>query len=392
MKIGFISTMHGSVWGGSEELWSDAALLALAEGHEVCFSTHKPGILAPKVEQLEINGAKHFYHRPRWDSFWWRNISKVRRVVLGIREYFPAEKKSPFRLFFSEKPSVICLSQGDAYSFLLLPDLIEFINRTQLPCVLICQATINHIDLSDEERATMRGFFKIAYRVAFVANENLKTAERQIGAKIDNGIVLRNPVNIAPAEIVSWPQMESIRFASVATLDVVSKAQDVLFQALSGPEWRARNWQLSLYGSGRHEEYLRGLAEHYELQDKIVFVGHVSDVRAVWQENHLLVLPSRREGTPLALVEAMLCGRPSIVTDIAGMTEWIKDGETGFVAEAPSPNSVRHAMEKAWQNVARWKDMGENAHRFAIANYDPNAGQTLLNLLEAASNSGLKNE
>ena len=41
--------------------------------------------------------------------------------------------------------------------------------------------------------------------------------------------------------------------------------------------------------------------------------------------NHLLVLPSRAEGTPIALVEAMICARPAVVTDVGGNVEWLED-------------------------------------------------------------------
>ena len=51
------------------------------------------------------------------------------------------------------------------------------------------------------------------------------------------------------------------------------------------------------------------------------FRGHVNDIRAIWEQNHLLVLPSRYEGLPLALVEAMWCGRPAVVTDVGGNAE-----------------------------------------------------------------------
>ena len=57
------------------------------------------------------------------------------------------------------------------------------------------------------------------------------------------------------------------------------------------------------------------------------------------------MLPSRFEGLPLALVEAMLCPRPAVVTNVAGNTEVIEDGETGFVAAAPTAGHLDEAME-----------------------------------------------
>lgn len=386
MKIGFISTLFGPSWGGSEELWADTALLALREGHEVVFSTHGPVVpLPPKLKMLVEGGARHFYHRPRAEKLLRRGIAKLRKAAFGTQEYFPVDRRSPFRPFFAEKLSVICTSHGDAYASLIFPDMTEFLTRGSTPYIPICHGTINHIDLSDEGREVMQSYFRQAYRVAFVAQENVETTERQIAATIKNSLIVRNPVNLAGVEIVPWPRERTARFASVSRLDTVCKGQDVLLQALSADEWRARDWRLTVYGTGRHENYLRDLAAHYGIDDKVVFAGQVSDVRAIWAENHLLALPSRIEGTPLALIEAMICGRPSVITNIAGMPEWISEGETGFIAEAPLPDSFRAAMERAWRALPQWEAMGRNARRFAIDRYDADPARTLLDLLVKAA-------
>jgi glycosyltransferase involved in cell wall biosynthesis len=99
----------------------------------------------------------------------------------------------------------------------------------------------------------------------------------------------------------------------------------------------------------------------YSQLEKVHFRGHVNDVAAIWALNHLLVLPSRFEGLPLALVEAMWCGRPSIVTDVGGNAELCRDGETGFVAAAPVAGLFEQTMEEAWDHRAEWRKMGEAA-------------------------------
>ena len=72
-------------------------------------------------------------------------------------------------------------------------------------------------------------------------------------------------------------------------------------------------------------------------------------VEKIWAENQALVMPSRFEGLPLAMVEAMLCGRPIVATDIAGHSEIIDDGITGFLARAPTVPALLEALEKLWQ-------------------------------------------
>jgi len=64
---------------------------------------------------------------------------------------------------------------------------------------------------------------------------------------------------------------------------------------------------------------------------------------------------------PLVLVEAMLCGRPCIVTDVAGHRELVRDGINGFLARAPTVELLDEAMNRAWENRHRLKEMGEQA-------------------------------
>jgi len=106
------------------------------------------------------------------------------------------------------------------------------------------------------------------------------------------------------------------------------------------------------------------MAEHLKLAT-VHFRGHVDNINGIWEQNHLLILPSRIEGLPIALVEAMWCGRAAIVTDIAGNAELCVDGRTGFVAAAPSVGALEQTMEVAWTCRHEWQKMG-NAARMRV--------------------------
>jgi glycosyltransferase involved in cell wall biosynthesis len=104
------------------------------------------------------------------------------------------------------------------------------------------------------------------------------------------------------------------------------------------------------------------MARYHRLAN-VTFAGHVKDVAGIWAANHALVLPSRAEGLPLTIVEAMLCGRVPIVTDVGGNAELIRDGATGFVASAPTEAELDAALERAWQRRAEWPAIGAGAAR-----------------------------
>jgi glycosyltransferase involved in cell wall biosynthesis len=172
--------------------------------------------------------------------------------------------------------------------------------------------------------------------------------------------------------------------ACVARLSAAYKGQDLLLETLAGDAWRGRDWHLSFCGSGPDRAHLEGLARLYGLADRVQWKGHLPDVRSIWAEHEILVLPSRSEGTPLALVEAMVCGRPAVVTDAGGNAERIEEGVSGFVAEGATVRSFAAALERAWASRDRWREMGGRAREVALSRLDPDPGSSLLTLLSRA--------
>jgi glycosyltransferase involved in cell wall biosynthesis len=181
--------------------------------------------------------------------------------------------------------------------------------------------------------------------------------------------------------VLPIPPASKVQLAVVGNLIVSHKGQDILLAVLQSPKWRGRDWVLNIYGDGPDRGYLQDLVTFYRLEGRVVFHGRVDDIRQLWSGNHLLVMPSHMEGMPLAIVEAMLCGRPCVVTDVGGATEWIDDGVSGFVASAASERSLDGALDRAWEVRGQWEEIGRRAHESAMVLYDPAAGKTLLDQL-----------
>ena len=69
-------------------------------------------------------------------------------------------------------------------------------------------------------------------------------------------------------------------------------------------------------------------------------LGHVDDIRNVWTQAHVAVLPSRREGLPKSLLEAAACGRPLIATDVPGCREIARDGVNALLVPWDNPDGT----------------------------------------------------
>jgi len=349
MRFLFTSSMGSSPWGGSEELWSQTALRLRSLGHDVASSVSWWPALAPQIAALKSHGVKirlrkPFDYRSLPSRVWWRVAHRIQ---------WRDEDAAWLR---RSMPDLVIISQGASWDGTAW---MELCIKAGIPFAVILQCNSETWWPNDQTAGHMARAYLAASRVYCVSQHNLKLLEDQIGEHLPNGTVVWNPFNVTTDEPPAWPNENGVcKIACVARLEPAAKGQDILFHIFSSPQWRDRPVELNLYGRGSGEVTTRKLAATLKLQN-VRFQGHVEDIRKVWDENHLLVLPSRYEGLPLALVEAMWCARPAVVTDIGGNAELCTDGVTGFVAPAPSVKLVNDALERAWGARESWQSMGQ---------------------------------
>lgn len=341
-------------WGGSEELWGGAAARLAEGGHSVtifkaCVDPDHPRIrrlleLGCRIRDLQQVCLPHSVRLPR-------TLLKLTGRQRVIRPLLRTQ-------LTGLNPDLVVISQGANFDGTAYGDLCRISGRAY---VMISQKATDYYWPSDRDRIVMRAAFQSALRCFFVSRHNLQLTERQIGETLTNAEVVRNPF-LVPGASLPWPASpyHAIKLACVARLETGEKGQDILLQVLARRQWRERNLSVSFFGAGHNLESLRGLARHLDLKN-VEFAGFVSDVESIWKTHHALVLPSRTEGLPLALVEAMMCGRFGIVTNEGGSAEVVEEGRTGFIASSAHADAFDEAMERAWAVREQWESIGQAA-------------------------------
>jgi L-malate glycosyltransferase len=377
MTIAVISMIRDS-WGGSEELWYQMAKKALMQGHNVLHLRFDCGEKHPKLMELERLGLKGFIRPSLKES-----SNKTRQLFLLGSNFLKKRFSRSLKKVFEEEPDVI-IYNGTCYSVASEKTLIKYIKEQKSKRSRFY--IIGHLNhefsggLPIGETNAVIEAYELSRKVFFVSKRSLSVAQRHLSIPISHWNLIRNPVNMSSTELLPLPtSADQVNLASVGNLVTAHKGQDILLQALS--QWKFSNWKLNIYGSGFDNDYLQRLTRFLNLEDKVTFHGTVSDIRTVWQSNHILVMPSIMEGMPLAVVEAMLCGRICIVTNVGGHKEWITDSVNGFIAGAPTVDSILSALDKALMHKESWPEMAKRAHDTAINMYDPDAGGTLLKLI-----------
>jgi glycosyltransferase involved in cell wall biosynthesis len=105
------------------------------------------------------------------------------------------------------------------------------------------------------------------------------------------------------------------------------------------------------------------------LSDMCIVNGMVYDVIPVVESLDVFVLPSYVEGFPRALVEAMMMGKPCIVTRVSGCSEAVVDCENGFVVEPGDSEAMAEKMRTLLLDEALRKRMGEASRKRALQHY-----------------------
>ena len=256
------------------------------------------------------------------------------------------------------RPDLVIISQGDNYDGLYLGYLCR---KLKIPYTLICQKASDYLWPADNLREYKGQVFTDAVKCFFVSEHNRRLTEDQYGVTLKNAVVVRNPYMVNVTEPLPWTRSddETLRLACVARLYLLDKGQDILLRVLARQKWKERKLHVSFFGEGVNRESLEFLAAKFGIQN-VSFEGHTNDVAGIWRNHHALILASRAEGMPLALVEAMMCGRPGIVTTVGGNAELVEDQVTGFLA-APVEDSLDAALEHAWARRDALPEMGRLA-------------------------------
>lgn len=349
-KILFISDI-GSPWGGSEELWSKAALILKKEGYNVYASIGWHGSIHPNVIQLKKAGISVIF----------RN-STLRTFIRKLAEYKNNSILKKYRTDIEKNidktlPDLIIFSQSHIFSAW---QSMLYAKRKGIKYGVVTQLNSELSWANDNNYKTIRKAFLNADKCFFVSKGNLRLLEMQLAFALPNAEVISNPFNMDKIAELEWPDTSSLNFAFVGRLDFIHKGIDILLNSFANENWRKRNYQLNIYGNG-DINLAKELANHLKVQN-IIFHGQVNDIQDIWEHNHILVLASRYEGMPLVMIEAMFCKRTAIATDVAGHSELIIDGKTGFLADAPHTKLFTRKLEEVWNRKDELQQLGINAY------------------------------
>ncbi len=348
--------MRGAAWGGSEELWSRTAGELLARGERVAICHPRKKRVVEQLQSLVNRGAE--LHRHSRITIGHKARALLSRVGYTHRPFAGWLKRT--------RPDFLLISAGYHIDGLGITSACRHLG---IPYGILLQSAGPCHWVEARDLDAMRAAYLCAERIYFVSDQNRRTVEDNLAIDLSRAEIVDNPFSVSATAAPTWRPVDDTptnpwRLASVGRLNCLSKGQDLLLQVLRLPKWRARPLEVTLYGAdGGSERVLRETITTHALERQVKLGGFVSDVESVWAQHHGLVLPSRYEGNPLALIEALLCGRMAIATDVGRAAELVEEGRGGFIAPAPTVELFDAALERAWLRRHEWQALGAHAAR-----------------------------
>lgn len=176
---------------------------------------------------------------------------------------------------------------------------------------------------------------------------------------------------IDPARYDPAPRQGPPHLTFVGRLAAV-KGVPVLLEALSFLKGELPRLRVTLIGDGPERARLEQDAADLGLRDVVDFAGYrsQSEVARALKVTDALVLPSFAEGVPVVLMEAMAAGRPVITTGVAGVSELVEHGKSGFLVPPGDAQRLAQAIRAVLADPDRRVEMGRAGRTRVVEDFD----------------------
>jgi len=145
-----------------------------------------------------------------------------------------------------------------------------------------------------------------------------------------------------------------------------TKGLDIALRALNKTN---ENIHFAIFGTGELRVDLRELVKMLGLQNRVHFLGFIENAKESLKALDIFTLTSRTEGLPYALLEAGIAGLPVIATNVGGIPELIKNGDTGILIESENVKSLTEALSKLSSNKKIRDKLASNLNKLVKSKF-----------------------
>tara|TARA_R110000868_G_C10965998_1_gene769103 strand:+ start:399 stop:2435 length:2037 start_codon:yes stop_codon:yes gene_type:complete len=262
------------------------------------------------------------------------NLSFTSRLFKYISHAFKLRKN------MKEIRTEVAVSFMDAANILTIFSLIG----SGIP-VISCERNNPSMHKLNKKISTAR---KLLYPMSSMITVQTKEAGYYFPETLRKNIyVIPNPIPIYNFNKFydTWDSKNK-KILSIGRLDQ-QKGFDILIKSFYIFNKNHPGWTLTIVGEGQERHKLQSIIEELKLENQINLPGSFSDISPFLNSCSIFILPSRYEGFPNALLEAMASGRPVIATNCkSGPSEILMGGSAGLLVPPENPSALAEAISK----------------------------------------------
>ena len=208
---------------------------------------------------------------------------------------------------------------------------------------------------------------RLCYPLASQVTANSRGTLRALAAYVPEVKLALTPNPVLAPNVDPAPHGNGRFMLAVGRLHP-QKGFDVLLRALAKSGAQQHGWRLKVLGNGPLRQALHDQADEFGVAKLVDWVGYAPDPYPSYASADAFVLPSRYEGMPNALLEAMAMGLPVIVTDACpGPLEYVEHGVSGMVVPVEDPGALARAMDRIMGDGDLAKRLGSEGRRRVLA-------------------------
>jgi glycosyltransferase involved in cell wall biosynthesis len=336
MNIAFLVTRADPV-GGAQIHVRDLALAVRSKGHSPTVITSGTG---PFIDDLRA------HHAP---VIVLKHLSAPISPIQDLRAF--REVQATLRTL---KPDLLATHSSKAGI------LGRLAGRTlEIPVVFTAHGWAFTPGIAPSRAAIYRGIERLAApfssKIITVSEFDRQLALKARIASEHRLVTVYNGIPDVPADRRAEPGRDPVRLVMVARFEA-QKDHPTLFHALSG--LKDQSWELDLIGDGPLRGDMELLAKKLGLDPRVHFLGQRRDVDQCLAKAQISLLVSNWEGFPLTILEAMRARLPVVASSVAGISEAVRDQETGYLVPRGDVMLLRDRVSRLLSSAALRTEMG----------------------------------
>lgn len=290
------------------------------------------------------------------EYFVFNNKKNGKYRLSGIRDLFKFFKKKNFDIIHAQAGSAPCLL-GKALGTKLILEHRQGIDYTKEQI-----ANLSFLKLQYEKFKKYLVNYTV---VTCMYDKNLLTDEfNYVGRKI--GVIYNGIENDVKPEI----RRANNKFVigNIGRL-MFQKGQEYLIKAAMILKKKGFDFEYHIYGEGEKKDELSKLIIRHNLEDTVFLKGYTKDIYSALKSFDIFALPSRYEGIPYVILEAMKASVPVIATDVGGINEVIRNMVNGILILKEDPQQLADSILKLYVSEKLRNDFMIKARKDFIENY-----------------------